>query len=77
MSEVPGRGDERDDSIPLREGPGTRIGPYQLVRQIGEGGFGAVFLAEQSKPVARRVALKVLKLGMDTRQVVARFEQER
>jgi serine/threonine protein kinase len=61
----------------LREGPGTCIGPYELVRQIGEGGFGVVFLAEQEKPVARRVALKIIKLGMDTQQVVARFEQER
>ena len=59
------------------EGPGTRIGPYKLLQQIGEGGFGAVFMAEQETPVVRRVALKVIKLGMDTRQVVARFEQER
>src|SRR5580765_1742941 len=51
---------------PLREGPGTRIGPYTIVRQIGEGGFGAVFLAEQLEPVKRTVALKILKLGMDT-----------
>ncbi len=62
---------------PLREGPGTRIGPYRLLQLIGEGGFGSVFLAEQEKPVARKVALKIIKLGMDTRQVVARFEQER
>ena len=62
---------------PLREGVGAQIGPYLLLQQLGEGGFGVVFLAEQSEPVARRVALKVLKLGMDTRQVVARFEQER
>lgn len=61
----------------LREGPGTRIGPYKLLQQIGEGGFGAVFMAEQERPVARRVALKVIKLGMDTRQVIARFEAER
>jgi eukaryotic-like serine/threonine-protein kinase len=61
----------------LREGPGSRIGPYKLLQQIGEGGFGVVFLAEQEQPVARRVALKIVKLGMDTRQVVARFEQER
>ncbi|MFZ4573578.1 MAG: tetratricopeptide repeat protein [Phycisphaerales bacterium] len=60
-----------------REGPGTRIGPYKLLQLIGEGGFGSVFMAEQEKPVQRRVALKVIKLGMDTRQVVARFEQER
>ncbi len=65
-------------SIPtLREGPGTRIGPYKILQQLGEGGFGAVFMAEQEKPVARRVALKIIKLGMDTHQVVARFEQER
>ncbi|MCC6669431.1 MAG: serine/threonine protein kinase [Planctomycetes bacterium] len=64
-------------TAPLREGPGTRIGPYKLLQLIGEGGFGAVFLAEQEQPVARRVALKIIKLGMDTRQVVARFEQER
>src|SRR5262249_27033524 len=60
---------------PLREGP--VIGPYKLLEQIGEGGFGVVFLAEQTQPVRRQVALKVLKPGMDTRQVVARFEAER
>jgi serine/threonine protein kinase/tetratricopeptide (TPR) repeat protein len=59
------------------EGPGTQIGPYKILRLIGEGGFGSVYLAEQSAPIRRRVALKILKLGMDTRQVVARFEQER
>jgi len=64
-------------AAPLREGPGTRIGPYKLLQQIGEGGFGSVFMAEQDKPVARKVALKIIKLGMDTRQIVARFEQER
>jgi serine/threonine protein kinase/tetratricopeptide (TPR) repeat protein len=62
---------------PLREGPGVVIGPYKLLEQIGEGGFGAVFMAEQTQPVRRNVALKVLKPGMDTRQVVARFEVER
>src|ERR1051325_6371101 len=61
----------------LREGPGTRIGPYKLLQQIGEGGFGSVFIAEQQTPVVRRVALKIIKLGMDTRQVIARFEAER
>jgi serine/threonine protein kinase/predicted Zn-dependent protease len=66
-----------DDERPLREGPGTIIGPYKLLEQIGEGGFGVVFMAEQNQPVRRRVALKVLKPGMDTRQVVARFEAER
>ncbi len=62
---------------PIPEGPGTRIGPYKLLEPIGEGGFGVVFMAEQEAPVRRRVALKVIKLGMDTKQVVARFEQER
>ncbi|MBL8724214.1 MAG: serine/threonine protein kinase [Planctomycetes bacterium] len=61
----------------LGEAAGDQLGAYHLLQQIGEGGFGVVFLAEQSAPVARRVALKVVKLGMDTRQVVARFEQER
>jgi serine/threonine protein kinase len=59
------------------EGPGTVIGPYRLLEQIGEGGMGLVFMADQAQPVKRRVALKVLKPGMDTRQVVARFEAER
>jgi len=57
--------------------PGTTIGPYKLLEQIGEGGFGVVFMAEQAQPVRRKVALKVLKPGMDTRQVVGRFEAER
>src|SRR5262249_21352457 len=59
---------------PVREGPGTVIGPYKLMEQIGEGGMGLVFVAEQQHPVRRKVALKVIKPGMDTRQVVARFE---
>ncbi len=62
---------------PLREGPGTVIGPYKLLEQIGEGGFGLVFMAEQQQPVRRKVAVKVVKPGMDTRQVIARFEAER
>ncbi len=61
----------------FREGPGTRIGPYKLLQAIGEGGFGSVFLAEQTSPVTRKVAIKIIKLGMDTKAVVARFEQER
>ena len=63
--------------VPFRDGPGTVIGPYKLLEQIGEGGFGVVFLAEQQEPVRRKVALKILKPGMDTHQVVARFEAER
>jgi serine/threonine protein kinase/tetratricopeptide (TPR) repeat protein len=59
------------------ETPGSRIGPYKLLEHIGEGGFGSVFMAEQHEPVRRRVALKVLKLGMDTCEVIARFEAER
>jgi eukaryotic-like serine/threonine-protein kinase len=59
------------------EGPGTVIGRYKLREQIGEGGFGLVFVAEQYEPVRRKVALKVIKPGMDTREVVARFEAER
>lgn len=59
------------------EEAGDRIGPYRLLEQIGEGGFGTVWMAEQEKPIRRRVALKIIKLGMDTKQVVARFEQER
>jgi serine/threonine protein kinase/Flp pilus assembly protein TadD len=62
---------------PMRERPGTVIGPYKLLEQIGEGGMGLVFMAEQAQPVRRKVALKVLKPGLDTRQVVARFEAER
>jgi serine/threonine protein kinase len=62
---------------PSSEYPGTVIGPYKLLEQIGEGGFGIVFMAEQQHPVHRKVALKVLKPGMDTRQVIARFEAER
>jgi serine/threonine protein kinase len=59
------------------EGPGTQIGPYKLLRSVGEGGMGTVFLAEQTEPVQRQVALKVIRAGMDSRQVLARFEAER
>jgi Flp pilus assembly protein TadD/serine/threonine protein kinase len=65
------------DEQPIGERPGTVIGPYKLMEQIGEGGMGLVFVAEQTHPVRRKVALKVIKPGMDTRQVVARFEAER
>ena len=59
------------------ERAGDRIGRYKLLEPIGEGGFGVVWMAEQEEPVRRRVALKIIKLGMDTREVVARFEAER
>src|SRR3990172_3662432 len=65
------------DHRPIAEGPGTVIGPYKLLQQIGEGGMGVVFMAEQNEPLQRTVALKIIKPGMDTRQVIARFEAER
>ncbi len=71
--------DPRDvpcDSTP-RDGPGTIIGRYKLLEKIGEGGLGVVYMAEQQEPVRRKVALKVIKLGMDSKQVIARFEAER
>ena len=68
---------DRPSTRPIAEGPGTRIGPYRLLQPIGEGGMGVVFLAEQETPVRRPVAVKVIKPGMDTAQVVARFEAER
>jgi eukaryotic-like serine/threonine-protein kinase len=64
-------------SLPLTEKPGDKIGHYKLLEQIGEGGCGVVYLAEQTDPIRRRVAFKVIKLGMDTKQVIARFEAER
>ena len=59
------------------ESQGDRIGPYKLMHQIGEGGFGTVWMADQEEPVRRIVALKIIKVGMDTKEVIARFEQER
>ena len=62
---------------PVAEHIGTQIGPYKLLQQIGEGGMGGVYMAEQLEPVKRRVALKIIKPGMDSRQFIARFEAER
>src|SRR5580658_5166971 len=59
------------------ESPGDQIGPYKIIKKVGEGGHGVVFEAEQTAPIRRRVALKVVKPGMDTAQVIARFEAER
>jgi len=76
---------DRDDFLqsalgneaPIREEEGSIIGRYKLLQKIGEGGFGVVYMAEQREPVKRRVALKIIKLGMDTKHVVGRFEAER
>jgi WD40 repeat protein/serine/threonine protein kinase len=67
---------ERTAHAPAIEGPGTQIGRYELLELIGEGGMGLVYLAEQKEPIHRKVALKIVKLGMDTMQVVARFRAE-
>src|SRR5262249_46148920 len=65
------------DEVRASERPGTVIGPYKLLQQIGEGGMGTVFMAEQTHPVQRKVAVKLIKPGMDSRQGIARFEAER
>jgi serine/threonine protein kinase len=62
---------------PNADQPGTCIGPYKLLTRLGEGGMGVVFLAEQKQPVERQVALKIIRPGMDTDRVIARFEVER
>ena len=81
FAEEPGAVDEEEltleADVQLTEGEGSVIGRYKLLQQIGEGGFGVVYMAEQTEPVVRRVALKIIKLGMDTKQVIARFEAER
>jgi WD40 repeat protein/serine/threonine protein kinase len=74
---APGRWIDPARAVRVLEGPGTRIGPYKLLQQIGEGGMGVVYMAEQEEPVRRKVALKIIKPGMDSRQVIARFEAER
>jgi eukaryotic-like serine/threonine-protein kinase len=84
--DVPGVADPDSTIAPARIKParqtvseksGDIIDQYKLLKPLGEGGFGSVWMAEQSKPVQRRVALKIIKLGMDTKQVIARFEAER
>ena len=72
-----GPSDEAQSRISVGEKPGDRIGRYKLLQQIGEGGCGVVFMAEQEEPVRRKVALKIIKPGMDTKSVIARFEAER
>ena len=67
----------KTDDVAITERPGALIGPYKLLQEIGEGGFGVVYMAEQVEPVRRKVALKIIKPGMDTKQVIARFEAER
>jgi serine/threonine protein kinase/tetratricopeptide (TPR) repeat protein len=74
LEEAPGGGRL---TAPASEGPGLHVGPYKILQQIGEGGMGVVFLAEQTEPVQRQVALKIIKPGMDSRQVIGRFEAER
>ncbi len=74
---LPGEEKKSSSSGPLLEQIGARIGRYKLREKIGEGGFGVVYVAEQEEPVRRFVALKVIKLGMDTREIIARFEAER
>jgi non-specific serine/threonine protein kinase/serine/threonine-protein kinase len=77
---VPDAGDDAGPSEaprPPAEDVGTRIGPYKLLQQIGEGGMGTVYMAEQDEPVHRHVALKIIKPGMDSQQIIARFEAER
>src|SRR5690349_6965603 len=77
LSETPGLVENIREEGKEDESVGKTIGPYKLLQKIGEGGCGVVYMAEQEKPVRRRVAFKIIKLGMDTRSVVARFEAER
>ena len=75
----PSTGPVEDTAEPVStaEVPGTVIGPYKLLQQIGEGGMGTVWMAQQTEPVKRVVAVKLIKAGMDSKQVIARFEAER
>ena len=76
--DVPAPGAKANGSAPppITEGPGNLIGPYKLLQKIGEGGMGAVYMAQQEKPVRRRVAVKIIKPGMDSEQVLTRFDAE-
>jgi serine/threonine protein kinase len=65
------------NDLPQTEGPGAVIGHFKLLEKIGEGGMAVVYMAEQTEPIRRKVALKIIKLGMDTKSVIARFEAER
>src|ERR1700677_2227876 len=76
MADMLAAAEEDDDPI-FEVAPGTRVGRYKVLQKIGEGGCGVVYIAEQEQPVRRRVALKVVKHGMDTKIVIARFEAER
>src|SRR6188768_4597547 len=70
-------GEPAEETTGPGETVGSHIGRYRLLQKIGQGGFGTVWMAEQSEPVKRRVALKIIRIGMDTREFIARFEQER
>src|ERR1051326_7092961 len=73
---VPGPAEAGTPNLPIEQ-PGDRVGRYKLLQKTGEGGCGVVYMAEQEEPARRRVALKIIKLGMDTKSVIARFEAER
>lgn len=75
--EVPASGSSVAEELDVAERVGDTIGPYKLLEEIGQGGFGKVYMAEQAAPIRRKVAVKILKPGMDTREVIARFEVER
>ncbi|HEV3117599.1 MAG TPA: serine/threonine-protein kinase [Gemmataceae bacterium] len=75
--DLPAAGPTTDSYGTMNEDVGSRIGPYKLLQKIGEGGFGVVYMAEQMQPVRRKVAFKIIKPGMDTKEVIARFESER
>src|SRR5262245_40512497 len=74
LNSIPEAPEDATSGATALEKPGAIIGPYKLLQQIGEGGMGIVFMAEQTQPVQRKVALKIIKPGLDSRQVIARFE---